>query len=170
MEDLAPHFGSRFDGLVRQYLAGHDPVVGLQPRGDMQRAEGRSIGFDCLSKRYRVQMFSRGSVNSYPIWTLRNNAASLTPAFAFTFSRGWLHSFRGQQMHNPCIDLYPVEAVAAHHNPYSHPRIEQRRMRTKLLLGVFRRHQLSRSHITPIRVALSSLLQHKHQAARSSAP
>ena len=73
-------------------------------------------------------------------------------------------------MHYPCIDLYPVEAVAAYHNPYSHPRIEQRRMRTKLLLGVLRRHQLSRSHITPIRVALSSLLQHKHQAARSSAP
>ena len=73
-------------------------------------------------------------------------------------------------MHYPCIDLYPVEAVAAYHNPYSHPRIEQRRMRTKLLLGVFRRHQLSRSHITPIRIALSSLLQHKHQAARSSAP
>ena len=33
-------------------------------------------------------------------------------------------------MHNPCIDLYPVEAEAAYHNPYSHPRIEQRRMRT----------------------------------------
>ena len=57
-------------------------------------------------------------------------------------------------MHYPCIDLYPVAAVPAHHNPYSHPRIEQRQMRTKLLLGVFRRHQLSRSHITPIRVAL----------------
>lgn len=48
----------------------------------------------------------------------------------------WLRSFRGQLMHNPCIDLYPVEAEAAYHNPYSHPRIEQRRMRTKLLLGV----------------------------------
>ena len=73
-------------------------------------------------------------------------------------------------MHYPCIDLYPVEAVAADHNPYSHPRIEQRRRRTKLLLGVFRRHQSSRSRIAPIRVALTSLLQHRHQAARSSAP
>lgn len=53
-------------------------------------------------------------------------------------------------MHNPCIDLYPVEAIAAYQNPYSHPRIEQRRMRTKLLLGVFRRHQSSRSRIAPI--------------------
>jgi hypothetical protein len=40
-------------------------------------------------------------------------------------------------MHNPCIDLYPVGIIAPHHNPYSHPWIEQRRMRTKLLLGVF---------------------------------
>lgn len=73
-------------------------------------------------------------------------------------------------MHNQCIDLYPVEALAAYHNPYSHPQIEQRRMRTKLLLGVLRRHQSSRSHITPTRTALMSLLQHRHQAARSSAP
>jgi hypothetical protein len=82
----------------------------------------------------------------------------------------WLRSFRGQLMHNPCIDLYPVEAEAAYHNPYSHPRIEQRRMRTKLLLGVSRRHQSSRSRIAPTRVALLSLLQHRHQTARSSAP
>lgn len=82
----------------------------------------------------------------------------------------WFCSFQGQLMHNPCIDLYPVEAEAAYHNPYSHPRIEQRLMRTKLLLGVFRRHQSSRSRITPIRVASMSLLQHRHQAARSSAP
>lgn len=49
-------------------------------------------------------------------------------------------------------------------------RNEQRRMRTKLLLGVLRRHQSSRSRITPTRAALTSLLQHRHQAARSSAP
>ena len=39
-------------------------------------------------------------------------------------------------MRDPRIDLYPVESVLSHHNPYSHPWTEQRRMRTKLLLGV----------------------------------
>lgn len=73
-------------------------------------------------------------------------------------------------MHDPCIDLYPVAAEAAYHNPYSHPQIEQWRMRTKLLLGDFNRHQSSRSHITPTRAASMSLLQHRHQVARSSAP
>lgn len=92
------------------------------------------------------------------------------PLPSYSDSIDWLRSFRGQLMHNPCIDLYPVEAEAAYHNPYSHPRIEQRRMRTKLLLGVFRRHQSSRSRIAPTRVALLSLLQHRHQTARSSAP
>lgn len=40
-------------------------------------------------------------------------------------------------MHNPCIDLYPVGIMVPHHNPYSRPWIDQRRMRTKLLLGGF---------------------------------
>ncbi len=147
---------------VRDFDAFDDAI---DPYGEHDLGRFRFEGTDCYWKidLYEETVVKNTFCVSFPV----RLPAPLPP---YSDPIDWLRSFRGQLMHNPCIDLYPVEAEAAYHNPYSHPRIEQRRMRTKLLLGVSRRHQSSRSRIAPTRVALLSLLQHRHQTARSSAP
>lgn len=147
---------------VRDY-DGFDGAIDPHGERDMGRFE-----FEGTACYFKIDLYEETVVkNTFCVSFPVRLPAPLPP---YSDPIDWLRSFRGQLMHNPCIDLYPVEAEAAYHNPYSHPRIEQRRMRTKLLLGVSRRHQSSRSRIAPTRVALLSLLQHRHQTARSSAP
>jgi hypothetical protein len=60
--------------------------------------------------------------------------------------------------------------TVSYHNPYSHPWIEQRRTRTKLLLGVFQAPSIFTVTRPTNPQGLSGLLQQRHQALRSSAP